>query len=424
VRGPKQRQETRYQRYVGVELAVVLEEIQRVHGIRANIVSVDRVRHGGFGGFFARESYEVLVDASAPAPAGDGEPDEVLHALEAAPPAELSFTDLLARRIEEEERRELREELAGRLRTAPPTPAARPEAALPTSTPSPGFGNRASDDSWFEPDDDGGAIDEADWMEVEPGDCDEPDESEFSDRLPVAVPPCLPLAPPCLPVASGPRPASVDGWTTGDRLLPATDSFRPQPRPNPAGSQGAEFWARYDRAQQEAELLAIPAVALSAIVGRLELVAPVVERHQRRHWAGWCEVVVLTDRPQAQPDWRVVSRHQELVALIEAERGEFPLLVIDVAPQLPSWLRPVLDSLRQAGLGLVHYVLDGDPSDEDLATWHGEIGRPAVLDLVAPIPPTRVLELIDRGEPLASIGGVPVSADLLFALGTEVSCAH
>ncbi|MCP4227279.1 MAG: hypothetical protein GY773_28375, partial [Actinomycetia bacterium] len=63
--------------------------------------------------------------------------------------------------------------------------------------------------------------------------------------------------------------------------------------------------------------------------------------------------------------------------------------------------------------------LDGDPTDEDLATWHGQLGRPSVLDLASPIEPDRAMELLDRGEPIASISGVGLSAELLLALKME-----
>jgi hypothetical protein len=192
-----------------------------------------------------------------------------------------------------------------------------------------------------------------------------------------------------------------------------------------ASGSALEFWAAYDRARREAELLDLPPVALTGIVGPLPVAVPVAERCRSGHWAGDCDVYVLTDRPRAGgDDWTVVTDGRELVAAVADRQAEFPLVVVDVPPALPGWLRPLLDELRQAGLGRFHYVLDGDPTDEDLATWHGEIGRPAVLDLVGAPSPHRVLELVDRGEPIASIAGVAMSADLLFALRREVTSAR
>jgi len=228
------------------------------------------------------------------------------------------------------------------------------------------------------------------------------------------------------PAARLPRLGSLDGWTPGQRLLPPPASMEAPRRQQPLPSGSAlEFWAGYDRACREAELLDLPPVALNAIVGPLPAAVPVVERCRSGHWAGACDVYALSARPEAAgADWTVVTDGWELAAIVADRQAEFPLVVIDVPPLLPGWVRPLLDELRQAGLGRIHYVLDGDPTDEDLATWHGEIGRPAVLDLVGAPPPHRVLELVDRGEPIASIAGVAMSADLLFALRIEVTSAR
>ena len=178
------------------------------------------------------------------------------------------------------------------------------------------------------------------------------------------------------------------------------------------------FWQRYEAARQEADLLVVPPVAVPVVVGDLDQVRPVVAACQAGHWAGGGEVVVLTDRAGAVPDptWTAVHRASDLVSALEGDDTQFPLPVIDVPGDLPAWLRPLLDRLRSGGVGLVRYVLAGDPSDEDLATWHGGIGRPAVLDLVSPLPPDRVLDLVERGEPVATVADVAVTAQLLFAL--------
>lgn len=383
----------RYQRFVGPELSAVLAEVQKAHGSQAAIVSVDRVREGGVAGFFAKETFEVLVDGAtggrpalgSPAPEPDWGPS-------ASPPAALSFADLLARRIEEEERQELLDEMGSR---------------------QVGTVHHPDPDDWFDP---------------------EPLENDLEDHVDLELGGVTgdalghqieELAVASVPV-SEPRLGSLDRWTPGERLLPPPASLVP-PRAHGALLSGSayEFWAGYDRARREAELLDLPPVALNAIVGSLPAAAPVVERCRSSHWAGDCDVYVLTARPEvAGADWTVVADGRELAAVVADRQAEFPLVVVDVPPVLPGWVRPLLDELRQAGLGRIHYVLDGDPTDEDLATWHGEIGRPAVLDLVGAPPPHRVLELVDRGEPIASIAGVAMSADLLFALRIEVTSAR
>ncbi len=49
-------------RFEGSTLAAVLAEVQKEVGADAKIVSAQKVRSGGFGGFFQRERFEVVVD--------------------------------------------------------------------------------------------------------------------------------------------------------------------------------------------------------------------------------------------------------------------------------------------------------------------------------------------------------------------------
>lgn len=187
-----------------------------------------------------------------------------------------------------------------------------------------------------------------------------------------------------------------------------------------------DFWDHYDLAKAEAELAQVPPAAVVAVVGPLDAVIPVVERCRDRHWMGDCDVFVLTQRRIVadQPGWNVVGQPSELVAVLEDGGSDFPLLVLDVPCDLPAFVRPLVAHLRERGVGLVHYVLDDDPADEDLATWHGELGRPSVLDLAGSIEASRVLELVDRGEPVVSVAGQDLSTELLLALRVETAAEN
>ncbi|MGI9612708.1 MAG: hypothetical protein ACR2QO_07375 [Acidimicrobiales bacterium] len=52
-------------RYTGPELSALLNQVRLELGTEANIVEANRVRSGGVAGFFAKESYEVVVAAPA-----------------------------------------------------------------------------------------------------------------------------------------------------------------------------------------------------------------------------------------------------------------------------------------------------------------------------------------------------------------------
>ena len=50
-------------RFEGGELEELLERVRTEVGPDARIVAANRIRQGGVAGFFAREGYEVVVDA-------------------------------------------------------------------------------------------------------------------------------------------------------------------------------------------------------------------------------------------------------------------------------------------------------------------------------------------------------------------------
>ena len=57
-------------RFEGGELEELLERVRTEVGPEARIVAANRIRQGGIAGFFAREGYEVVVDADADADGG------------------------------------------------------------------------------------------------------------------------------------------------------------------------------------------------------------------------------------------------------------------------------------------------------------------------------------------------------------------
>lgn len=208
-----------------------------------------------------------------------------------------------------------------------------------------------------------------------------------------------------------------------DRISePVTRSARAAtPARSPGPPDGPGFWDLYDRAAAEAELARVTPASVVAVVGPLDEAVAVARRCRDDYWMGVRDVHVLSQRPDLpdDTDWIRVERPSDLVAVLEEDRGGFPVLVLDVPSELPAFVEPLVARLRDCGLGLVHYVLDGDPDDEDLATWYGRLGRPSVLDLVSPIEPARILELIDRGEPVVSVAGMALTPELLLAFRLE-----
>jgi hypothetical protein len=185
---------------------------------------------------------------------------------------------------------------------------------------------------------------------------------------------------------------------------------------------GADVWARLETTRQYLALRSAGPEAGSSsvgVVGPLGAALPVVRRLRREAEAG-CEVVVLSSRAElvCEPSWTLVRNGARLAEAIH--RPGPALVLIDVAASLPAWVGPLVARLRRAGLGLVHYAHDGDPSDADLATARAVLGQPLVVDLAAPVEPDRLVELIDLGEPVASVRGRPLTAELVVA--ARASC--
>ncbi|WP_067473213.1 hypothetical protein [Actinomadura hibisca] len=96
----------------GTDLETLLSQVRAEHGPEASIVSADRVRSGGFAGFFARQRYELTVSVpdeapAAPAPAKSAPQNEAMPQDESAQD-EAATQDPVAAllaRTEERERR-------------------------------------------------------------------------------------------------------------------------------------------------------------------------------------------------------------------------------------------------------------------------------------------------------------------------------
>ncbi|MBG0818638.1 hypothetical protein [Planomonospora sp. ID82291] len=117
----------------GSDIEVLLSQVRDEHGPDVSIVSADRVRTGGFAGFFARQRYELTVEVPdpaerppAPVPAPVPAPASAVPAPPTGPATAADPMTALLARAEEQERRL---SLAGS-RAASPVP--RPAVAAPS----------------------------------------------------------------------------------------------------------------------------------------------------------------------------------------------------------------------------------------------------------------------------------------------------
>lgn len=132
---------------------------------------------------------------------------------------------------------------------------------------------------------------------------------------------------------------------------------------------------------------------------------------------------MLTKRTEivSEPTWRLVRDGFRLVEAATNRQRPSGLVVIDAGTELAPWVRALVTRLRDAGMGMVRYVVAGDPTDAKLATGCEMLGQPLMVDLVQPAEPSRVLELTGRGEPIATVGGTLLTAELVLAMEAEVA---
>ena len=195
------------------------------------------------------------------------------------------------------------------------------------------------------------------------------------------------------------------------------------PSQHERGREAEAFWQLVDASAALAELLDVPATPTVAVVGSLEVGMAVARRSRARHWIPDDAVLVRTDRPELVDErgWRILDTDAEAIEVLDNGLPPSAMLVIDVPAELTVRDADLIGRLRRDGPALVRYVVESEPTSEDLATWHGFLGRPAVLDLADPVAPARVLQLLDQAAPVASVAGVAMSAELIAALRIEAT---
>ncbi len=161
----------------------------------------------------------------------------------------------------------------------------------------------------------------------------------------------------------------------------------------------------------------------TALIGPLAATSSVVRRLQQHHHYAPGVVTVLTTRSEivSEPSWELVRSDHELLSAAVRRAGQAQLLMIDVPADIPVWLTTLLDRLTMAGLECVRLVVDGRPTGDELTRLETELGRAHAVDLVTKVPPRLVLDLLDAGHPIASVGGAPINPEFLLALREEVS---
>jgi len=120
----------------------------------------------------------------------------------------------------------------------------------------------------------------------------------------------------------------------------------------------------------------------NVLVGPLSLAAKTVAEMKRAS-ANFGDVVVFAPGPQPlEPGWIQVDAPANMVFAAMRYTNPAPVLVIGVGTSVEPWLKPLMVSLREAGVGSVRYLAQGSPSDKELKTWAEALGWPSSLAIV------------------------------------------
>lgn len=384
----------------------MLEQVRDELGTNTKIVSANKVRSGGVAGFFAKESYEVIVEHDGIIlPSADlaDDPNRSVRPRDIAP----SLMDLVDQ-VSADERA-----VAPRISTESEPFAAVMErvardAGLP-SAPAPVAETLGEDEDTDD-------VTDAEFVPQQP--------LSPAPVLPAAAPPVVaPVAAPTVPSAPAvvaPLHRSVPSNQVGALVkmgLPAT--FVPA-IPSPAAAEGA-LRASLSR------LPSAPAMpkgigSVVAVVGERQAALALARDLSAEAGLDPDAVTIATRKrlPARTPENLVINGSDDALEKRRSwRRRERPSVVVidtDLCGDKPAWAYHVLAALEpEATWG----VVEATRKTEDVAAWMmglGGVDALAVNDLDATTSPAAVLQL---DIPVGRIDGRPASPSLWAALLTE-----
>lgn len=194
----------------------------------------------------------------------------------------------------------------------------------------------------------------------------------------------------------------------------------------PGGNRARpDFWSRMALAREEVALYQLPESKVTAIIGPLDLALPIARRCQQNEWIGIENLAVLSPRSSIAgvPSWQTVSRVDDLHWAMNEWRAtqRRGIVVVDTKEIDADQLLVLIGQLRKNGADMVRIALPPDLEISAFTKMSREIGEPIAVDLPAGTSPEAVLNALDQGLRLGSIGGFSLTAELLVALRSELN---
>lgn len=394
-------------RYEGPDLEALLEKVRTELGAATKIVSADKIRSGGLGGFFARERYEVVVEHDGiivPSVDVAADPTQSVRPRDIAP----SLMDMVDQ-VSAQERA-----VAPRISTeSEPFAAVMERMARDAGGPAPAPAPMNLED------------DESD---VEDAELDAP-----APAAPVAV---ATVPAPVIPPSPAPVPAAAPA-------IPVTAPSAPMPFSTPSGQVGAlvkmGLPASYVpaipspaavEAALRASLTHLPAApgmprstgSVVAVVGERTAALQLARELSASAGLDPDAITIATRKrlPARTPQNMVITGSDDALEKRRSwRRRDQPSVVVvdtELCAEKPAWAYHVLAALEpEATWG----VVDATRKTEDLAAWVdglGGVDALAVNEIDATVSPAAVLQL---DVPVGRIDGRTATPSLWAALLTE-----
>jgi len=378
-------------RLAGDSLEGLLEQVRREHGDRARIVEANKCRTGGIAGFFARESFEVVIeldDGPDPEPAGAA---AAVPAPNGAPTHAPTSVIELAEAVNEMERASA---VAG-----PPPAAAEP--AAPVSTETEAFASLLARLA----------------RDVDPVE---------AERLLAAEPVPTATTRAAVPVAAAPSAAAAAAAAPPVPALPVVPELArlglPAELCGPAGERDLRL-VLADRLRTLPPAPPIPHAAGSvlAVVGDADRALALAQDLARELGLEAGDVLLATPEPESRrvPAWLHLDNRDTAGDRRRSwwRRERLTLVAVHSAFGMPTgWARRMLDALEPT---LTWGVVDATWKPEDVEHWSdglGGIDSLAVQNLHATTSPAAILGI---DVPVARLDGAAATPSAWSTLLAE-----
>jgi hypothetical protein len=380
---------TDQRRYTGPELSALLEQVRRELGSDASILEANKIRSGGLGGFFTTESFEVVA-------APDGASAKVDERYVIAMP-----------------------DVAADLDDSPPEPTFVEEI---DRSPSPrrripnGLLERAE------------AISVQERIELSrppsKGRATEPQKSFaqiLDDELEEDATLSEPIATTGMETAAATLEESTAPTLEESTAPTLEEPTAPTLKEPTATAHPEEFWAQLDSFDRSLPTIDSTSQIIT-IIGGLSSALSVADRLEHNETTAPRSLVVVSGCRDHEVDvlpWQLARSSEELNDRLALWKASDRKGIVVIDSSFVAQARRCIEVAQLAGSNVMRLAIDDVLPPTRIFSIMQRFGGDVVIDLSYQADPVYLLDLLDCGVPVASVGGRSVDAGLLLAMSTN-----